>query len=91
MTEPERPPRASSEPMTGRRIDFAYTVYWMKTARGWDAERRKMIADRLALLLASPEFLNNAFERKFQIDGLDDLGHSGASLLALKKVLEAID
>ncbi len=91
MTEPKEPARTSAERMTDRRIDFAYTVYWTKTTRGWDAERRKTILGRVAALTASPEFLNNAFERKFQIEGLDDLGHSGASLLALKKVLEAMD
>jgi hypothetical protein len=42
-------------------------------------------------LIESPDFLNNAFERKFQVEGLDDLHHSGASLIALKKVLEAMD
>lgn len=90
MTEDPKPVRKTAEQMTEQRIDFAYTVYWTKMAVTWDAERRQRIAGRVAALIGSPEFLNNAFERKFQIEDLDDLGHSGASLLALKKVLEAM-
>ena len=62
--------------------------------RGWDANRRGQVAARLAELIASPDFVNNAFSRKFRVAGLEDasLGqtaHSGASLLALQRVLAA--
>lgn len=90
-TEGQPPPRKPAEPMSEQKIDFAYTVYWTKTAREWDADRRKLIAGRVAALIGSPDFLNNAFERKFQMEGLDNNGHSGASLIALQKVLAAMD
>jgi hypothetical protein len=97
MTDPNpRPPSGPAEPLTEQRIDFAYTVFWTKMARGWDADRRGQMAARLAALIASPDFVNNAFSRKFEVGGLEDasLGqtaHSGASLLALQKVLSALE
>ena len=91
MTEQPQPTRKAAEPMTEQKIDFAYTVYWTKMAREWGGDRRKLVAGRVAALIASPEFLNNAFERKFQIGGPDDIAHSGASILALQKVLQAMD
>jgi hypothetical protein len=92
MTEPIRKP---NEPLTEQRIDFAYTVFWTKMARNWDGAKRKLIAKRLADLVASPDFVNNAFSRKFEVEGLEEVSlgetaHSGASLLALQKVLEAL-
>ncbi|HLF00622.1 MAG TPA: hypothetical protein VI547_01505 [Anaerolineales bacterium] len=91
MTEEHRPTRPPAEPLTEGRIDFAYAVFWTKTVRGWDAGARQQIAARLTALVESPDFLNNAFERKYTIEGLDDLAHSGASLLALRKVLQAME
>ena len=79
------------EPLTERNIDFSYTVYWLKIAREWDADKRRLIADRVRAITLSEDFLNNAFERKYTIEGLDDLAHSGASLVALRKVLEALE
>lgn len=90
MTENGQPGRKPAGPMTEQGIDFAYTVYWTKIAREWDADRRALVAGRVADLAASPGFLNNAFERKYRVEGLDDSGHSGASILALRKVLEAM-
>jgi hypothetical protein len=89
MTQP--PPRKPAEPLTEQRIDFAYTIFWTKMVRTWNEEKRKAIAARVARLTASPEFVNNAFERKFEVEGLDGLAHAGASIVALKKVLEAFE
>lgn len=86
------PARKPAEPLTAQRIDFAYTVFWTKTARLWDIARRRLIAARLNELTASPEFLNNAFSRRYVLEGLDDgSAHSGASLLALQKVLNGFE
>jgi hypothetical protein len=41
------------------------------------------------MLLKSPEFQANPFDRKYTLDGLDG-AHSGASLMALQKVLTAL-
>lgn len=94
MSDPQRPPAKPAEPLTEQRIDFAYTVFWTKMVRQWEPARRVLITQRLTDLLASPDFINNAFSRKFEVAGLEDVSlgqpaHSGASLLALKKVLEA--
>ena len=93
MIDPQRKPL---EPLTEQRIDFAYTVFWTKMARNWDSAKRGLIAQRVAALSASPDFINNAFSRKFEIEGLEEVSlgqtaHSGASLLALQKVLAAFD
>ncbi len=88
MTQP--PPRRPAEPLTEERIDFAYTIFWTKMARMWGEEKRKTILARVETMIAAPDFINNAFERKYAIEGLDEVAHSGASLLALKKVLEAL-
>ena len=79
------------EPLTKQNIEFSYTVYWLKIARAWDADQRRLIADRVLAITLSEDFLNNAFERKYTIEGFDDAAHSGASLLALHKVLEALE
>jgi hypothetical protein len=91
MTRPQRKP---SEPLTEQRIDFAYTVFWTKMVRQWEASKRELMTQRVAALIASPDFINNAFSRKFEVEGLEDISlgetaHAGASLVALKKVLDA--
>jgi hypothetical protein len=96
MTAPQdpRPVPKPAEPLTEQRIDFAYTVFWTKMVRNWEPTRRTQMAQRIDALVTSDDFINNAFSRKFEVEGLEDasLGqpaHSGASLLALKKVLSA--
>lgn len=94
MTEtesnPKTPPPRPAEPLTGPKIDFAYSIFWTKIARVWDHDRRQLMAERVAALVNAPGFEANALERKYRVEGLDDLAHSGASLLALQKVLEAL-
>ncbi len=72
-----------------QQIDFSYTIFWTRQARGWDAARRAAIRAALQPVLAQPDFVNNAFARKYTVPGLDDQAHAGASLLALDKVLAA--
>jgi hypothetical protein len=86
QAEAEREQRvAQREP-----IDYSYTVFWTKQALVWDANTRSAVAARLSDLVKSPEFKANPFDRKYTLEGLDD-AHSGASLIALKKVLAALD
>ena len=73
------------------RIEFSYTIYWTRQVRGWDAARRAAIMEALGPVLAQPGFEPNAYARRYPVLGLDDLAHSGASLLALKKVLAAFE
>ena len=71
------------------RVDFSYTVYWTKHVREWDVARRAAVREALRLVLSQPGFEPNAYARRYAVSGLDDLAHSGASLMALKKVLAA--
>ena len=94
MTLPDDKPKPlprPAEPLTAPKIDFAYSIFWTKMARTWDAERRRLMAGRVAVLVSALDFEANALERKYRLEGLDDLAHSGASLLALQKVLEALE
>ena len=83
-------PTAPSQP-NAPRVDFSYTVYWTKLVRQWDAARRAAVRDALLKIIAQPGFEPNAYARRYSVPGLDDLAHSGASLIALKKVLAAFE
>lgn len=80
-----------AEPLSGERIVAGYRMSWTRTVAGWDAARRTTIAARVAAVIASSDFENNALERRFHVEGLDDQAHSGASLLALAEVIRALD
>ena len=80
---------AASKPSNAPRIDFSYTVYWTKHVRQWDAARRAAVRESLVPVLNRPDFEPNAYARRYTVPGLDDQAHSGASLIALKKVLAA--
>ena len=80
-----RPAKAPNAP----RVDFSYTVYWTKHVRQWDTSRRTAVREALERVLARPGFESNAYERRYTVPGLDEQAHSGASLLALRKVLAA--
>jgi len=79
--------KASASPDPG----FAYRVAWTKEARTWDAERRAAIAEALRHVLRASDFLPNTYARRFLVPGLDDVHHSGASLVALRDVLDALE
>lgn len=83
------PPKRPPEPLTEQKVDFALTIFWTKITQTWDEAKCQLLLTRVSNFIASSEFDRNFFERKFQIEGLDDLAHSGASLLALQKVLQA--
>jgi hypothetical protein len=71
------------------RVDYSYAVFWMKHARLWDAAKRETVARHVADLLASADFDANFYQRTYTLAEVDD-AHSGASFLALQKVLEAL-
>jgi hypothetical protein len=72
-------------------VEFSYAVYWTKHVRQWEATRRAAVRDALLQVLAQPGFEANAYARRYVVPGLDDQAHSGASLLALRKVLSAFE
>jgi len=88
---PSSPPPVPAEPLSDERIAAGYRMNWTRTVLGWDAERRAVIAARVEAVIGTSEFERNALERRFRVEGLDDQGHSGASLLALAEVIRALD
>ena len=85
IPEPQPP-----EPLTTDRIDAGYRLFWTKIALSWNGDRRTTMAGRVADAIGAPDFENNALERRFRVEGLDEQAHSGASLLALAEVLRAL-
>jgi len=73
------------------RVDFSYTIYWTKTARRWDEKQRAAMAEAVMAVMAQPGFEANDYERRYRVAGLDDLAHAGASLVALRKVVAALE
>jgi len=71
------------------RVDYSYTVFWIKNARRWDAAKREAVARQLAELITSTDFDANFYQRTYTLAEVDG-AHSGASLLALQKVLQAL-
>ncbi len=56
-----------------------------------DPTRRARIAQEVRILLAAPDFVPNAYVRRYRVPALDDGLHAGASLLALQQVLQAFE
>lgn len=71
------------------RVDYSYTVFWTKHARLWDATKREAVLQQLAEVIASANFDANFYQRTYTLAAVDG-AHSGASLLALQKVLDAL-
>jgi len=90
-SQPDEPARKGAEPLTDDRILFGYRMNWTRTAIAWDADRRALIAARVDAIIRSRDFEQNALERRFRVEGLDDRAHSGASLVALAEVIRALD
>ena len=71
------------------RVDYSYSVFWTKHARLWDVAKREAVMQQLAELIASADFDANFYQRTYTLVEVDG-AHSGASLLALQKVLRAL-
>ncbi len=78
-------------PMTEARIDFGFRIYWTKMATKWDMGRVRDMKTRVIEATQQPDFEKNLIERRFRVEGLDEQAHSGASLLALIEVLNALE
>lgn len=69
----------------------AYTFFWMKEARSWNAEKRAQVASELRDLLESSHFEPNLYERRYSLASFGDREHAGASLRALSWVLHGLE
>lgn len=70
--------------------DFSYAVHWIKQTREWGVARRHRVYDLVRDIIKSPDFIANEFERKYHIAEIDSKKYSGASLVALEKVLASL-
>jgi predicted PurR-regulated permease PerM len=86
---PPRPPPPA--PPGPPRVEYSYTIFWTKQAREWDAARRAAVLSAVTQATARPGFEANDYERRYTVAGLDDQAHAGASLVALEKVLRAME
>ena len=84
-----RMPGAPQQPPPPDRVAYSYRIYWTRQARLWDAARRQSVSAALRGVVSAEGFEPNAFERRYRVEGVDG-EHSGASLLALAQVLEAL-
>ncbi len=98
MPRKMQPPKTTSQQVDAEReqrvaardrVDYSYIVFWTKHARLWDATRREAVARQLAELITSTHFDANFYQRAYTLAEVDG-AHSGASLLALQKVLAAL-
>jgi hypothetical protein len=76
---PERVPR-----------DYAYTVHWLKEARSWSDSKRERVRDALDQMMPASTFREESDESRYTLSQVDDVPHTGASLAALLRVLDAL-
>ncbi len=67
--------------------EFSYAVHWTKLSREWNAGRRQRVHACVKDIVSRPDFIANEFERRYSIMEIDETKYSGASLVALEKVL----
>lgn len=60
-------------------------------ATKWDMARIREMKAQVIAVTQQPNFEKNLIERRFRVEGLDAQAHSGASLLALIDVLNALE
>jgi hypothetical protein len=70
---------------------YSYTIYWTKMVREWDGAKRRGALAAVEDLISQASFVPNAFERRYHDGRIDEMMHSGESLLALHKVLKAFE
>ncbi|NIS79970.1 MAG: hypothetical protein GTO14_07135 [Anaerolineales bacterium] len=83
--------RASASVPEQSHSDFAYKVYWTKHVRDWSVGRRRSTQSAVERTVSQSEFVANKFERRYSIPEVDEIPHSGASLIALLEVLQSFD
>lgn len=80
-----------SQNSSPRPSEYAYTLYWARQMQDWETDRKAEIASSVEAVVSEPHFRPNEFYRVYSVPGLDDSAHSGASLVALMKVLAAYE
>ncbi len=90
LTTPQQVEAEREQRVAARdRIDYSYAVFWTKHARLWDKAKCVAVAQQLTALIGSSDFDANFYQRTYTLENVEGT-HSGASLLALQKVLDAL-
>ena len=90
LTTPQQVDAEREQRVASRdRVDYSYAVFWMKHARLWDVAKRETVAQQLTMLIGSLDLRRQLLSTHLHAEDVDG-AHSGASLLALLKVLEAL-
>jgi len=79
------------EPSPEESTDYAYAVYWTKTARAWRPDRRRSALQAVRAIRERPDFRATVHERLYHLDDVNSSVHAGASLIALERVLQAME
>ena len=89
----DKQPGKQAEQMTEPKIDFSFRIYWTKISfeQQWDLDRVRTLKPNVRTVTQQPDFQKNLIDRRYVVEELDDLAHSGASLLALLEVLDALE
>ncbi|NJL93082.1 MAG: hypothetical protein HC915_04835 [Anaerolineae bacterium] len=89
---PSRPP-TGPEPLTAEHVDFNLRVYWTKMTLNWNAEQRAAARQQAQTRVQAPDFQDNLMAKQYNLplEGIPETAHSGASLLALLAVLDALE
>ena len=92
-----KPGRRAAQPMDTDAVGRSYRFFWLGLARQWDARSRQEVATAIAPVIDAPGFEKNSLERLYHVPGLaalagvDERPYSGASLVALRDVLAALE
>lgn len=94
-SSPGEATEARQEAMTPAKVGFNFRVYWTKMLlqRAWTAEERAAVRAQVLDITSKPSFESNLIVKQYALPlaGIPESSHSGASLLALLEVLDALD
>lgn len=85
--------KKSAELMTASKVDFNFRIYWTKMMLKYPAEKRIEARSKAQAIIQQADFEDNLIEKRYHLplEGIPEVTHSGASLLALIEVLNALD
>ena len=74
-----------------RSTNYAYAVYWTKIARAWPSDRRRSALQAVRAIRERPDFRATLHTRLYHLEDVNSSAHAGASLIALERVLQAME
>jgi hypothetical protein len=68
--------------------EFSCSGYWAKLVRGWSVERRRIVRVAVERVVEQSDLKPNEYRRLYHLPEIDEVAHTGESLLTLLKLLE---